>query len=119
MQTIEPPSREPLLEDGELSRSWQNWFYLLSSYMPIISRYEQALEITSVAANTTAEQTFTVTGLTTRDFVWVNKPSHSTGLGVANARVSAANTLALTLMNTTGSAIDPSSETYFILAVRF
>lgn len=80
--------------------------------------YSQSLDVGSVAANTTAEQTFTVTGLTTTDKVFVNKPSFSAGLGVCNARVSAANTLALTFNNNTAAAIDPAAETYAIVAIR-
>ena len=80
--------------------------------------YSQSLDVASVAANTTAEQTFTVTGLTTADKVFVNKPSVSAGLGVCNARVSATNTLALTFNNNTGGAIDPAAETYQIIAIR-
>jgi hypothetical protein len=77
-----------------------------------------SLDVASVNANTTAEQTFTVPGLKTGDFVSVVKPSHSTGLGIVNARVSAADTLALTFMNATGSGIDPAAETYKIFWFR-
>jgi len=80
--------------------------------------YSQSLDVASVAANTTAEQTFTVTGLTTADKVFVNKPSLSAGLGIVNARVSAADTLAITFVNATGTAIDPAAETYAIVALR-
>ena len=80
--------------------------------------YSQSLDVASVAANTTAEQTFTVTGLTTADKVFVNKPSLNAGLGIVNARVSAADTLALTFVNATAAAIDPAAETYAIVALR-
>jgi hypothetical protein len=80
--------------------------------------YSQSLNVASVAANTSAEQTFTVTGLTTGDKVFVNKPSVSAGLVVGNARVSAADTLALTFGNLTAGAIDPAAETYTIIAFR-
>ena len=80
--------------------------------------YSQSLDVASVAANVSAEQTFTVTGLATTDKVFVNKPSLSAGLGVVNARVSAADTLALTFMNTTAGAVDPGAETYTIVAIR-
>lgn len=83
-----------------------------------IRTFSQALDVASVAQNTTAEQTFTVTGLTTADKVFVNKPSASAGLGIVNARVSATDTLAITFVNATGSGIDPSSETYTIVAIR-
>lgn len=72
------------------------------------------IDVASVASATTAEQTFTVTGLTTDMFVAVNKPSLNAGLGVANARVSAANTLAITFVNATAGAIDPASQTYLV-----
>lgn len=80
--------------------------------------YSQSIDVASVAANTTAEQTFTVTGLTTADKVIVNKPSLSAGLGIVNARVSAADTLAITFVNATSAAIDPAAETYAIVALR-
>lgn len=80
--------------------------------------YSQALDVASVAANTSAEQTFTVTGLTTGDKVFVNKPTASAGLVIGNARVSASNTLAITFGNLTASPIDPASETYTIVAIR-
>lgn len=68
-----------------------------------------------VAANTTAEQAFTVPGLRVGDFVDVNKPSAQAGLGVVNYRVSAANTLALTFSNNTASPITPTaSEVYLV-----
>lgn len=78
----------------------------------------QSLDVASVAANTTAEQDFTVPGLKTGDFVQVNKPSLSAGLGVVNARVKAANTLSITFVNATGSPINPSAETYLIHVFR-
>lgn len=72
----------------------------------------------SVAANTTAEQTFTVNGLVVGDMLVITKPSVTAGLSVGNPRVSAANTLALTLENHTAAAIDAGSETYRILWFR-
>ena len=80
--------------------------------------YDVTITAAEVSANTTEEQTFTVNGLITTDFVLVQKPTHQAGLGIVNARVSAANTLAITYMNTTGSGITPTSETNLILAIR-
>lgn len=72
---------------------------------------------TIVNANTTSEQTFTVTGLKTGDVVVVNKPTHQTGLSVVGCRVSAANTLAIQFCNNTAGNITPTaSETYKVLA---
>lgn len=76
--------------------------------------YRQSLAPVSVASKTTAEQTFTVTGLVSGTPVWVNKPSFTSGLGIAGVRVSATNTLAINYMNTSGAAIVPPAETYVI-----
>jgi len=57
------------------------------------------------AANTTAEQTVTVAGLKVGDRVIVNKPTAQAGIGVAGARVSAADTLAITFVNSTASGV--------------
>lgn len=70
------------------------------------------LDVASVAADTSAEQTFTVPGLDTGMVVMVNKPALDAGLAVGNARVSAADTLALTFINATASPINPGSEVY-------
>ena len=77
--------------------------------------YTQTLTPTSVAANTTAEQTFTVTGLVAGSMVWVNKVSSFTsGLAILGVRVSAANTLSINFGNLTGTAIVPPAEPYLI-----
>lgn len=105
-----PPPRG--LESIELQR------WLDSLYYEIPRSFDSTLDPASVAANTTAEQTFTVSGLQTSDFVVVSKPTHEAGLGIVNARVSASNTLAITFSNSTGSAIDPASATYSIISFR-
>lgn len=78
----------------------------------------RAIDVASVAANTTAEQDFTVPGLKIGDFVAVSKPGLSAGLGVVNARVKAANTLSISFVNATASPIDPDAETYLIFWFR-
>lgn len=83
-----------------------------------IEVYTATIDPAAVAAATSAEQTFTVTGLTTDDIVVVSKPTATAGVGIVNARVSAADTLALTFMNATAGSIDPASETYTIIAFR-
>lgn len=70
-----------------------------------------------VSANTTEELTTTVAGLLTTDFVEVSKPTHQAGVGVVNARVSAADTLAVTFMNATGSGITPTASEAWKLKV--
>lgn len=76
--------------------------------------YTPALVPVSVAANTTAEQTFTVTGLISGTPVWVNKPTAQNGLGICGVRISATNTLAINYGNSTAAAITPAAETYIV-----
>jgi hypothetical protein len=84
-----------------------------------IGSFTVTLSPASVANATSAEQTFTMTGLLTTDFVYVNKPTAQAGLGIAGARVSAANTLAITFGNFTGATITPTaSEVYVVNVVR-
>lgn len=72
----------------------------------------------SVAAATSAEQTFTVPGLKVGDYAYAIKPTATAGVGIVNTRVSAADTLAITFMNATAAAVDPPSEVYTILYLR-
>jgi hypothetical protein len=72
-----------------------------------------------IVLNTTAEQTFTVNGLKAGDMVCVNKPTTQAGLGIVGCRVSAANTLAITFSNNTGSSITPTAaQVYMVLVSR-
>lgn len=78
-----------------------------------------ALTPSAVGANTTAQQTFTVTGVKTTDVVIsVEKPSHQAGIGIVGARVTAADTVGITFSNNTGAGITPTAgETYdFVIA---
>ncbi len=84
-----------------------------------ITVYTPTLTPAACNANTTAEQTFTVTGLTTADKVIVNKPTSQAGLGIVGVRVTAADTLGITYSNNTGSPITPTaSEVYPVIAIR-
>ena len=63
------------------------------------------ITVASVAANT-------------GDFVAISKPTLSAGLVVSAARVSAANTVAITFGNLTASPIEPGLETYRLYVFR-
>jgi hypothetical protein len=79
--------------------------------------FSQSLAPTSVAALTTAEQTFTITtpnALVVGTPVWINKPTWTNGLAILGCRVSAANTLAINFANFTSAAIVPPTESYLI-----
>jgi hypothetical protein len=72
----------------------------------------------AVAADSTAQQTFSVPGVQVGDAVFVNKPTLQAGLGIAGACVSSANTVAITYVNATAAAISPNNETYQLFGVR-
>lgn len=79
---------------------------------------QAALTPSIVNTITAAEQTFTVTGLLVGDQVLVQKPTAQAGVAVVHARVSAANTLALTYVNPTAGNVTPTAETYLIMVIR-
>ena len=91
-----------------------------SAFLEELKYFAPTLSPVQVAINTTAEQTFTVTGLEVGDtIISVNKPTAQAGLGIVGFRVSAANTLAVTFSNNTGAAITPTaSEVYRIVAAK-
>lgn len=72
----------------------------------------------SNAAATTQDNTVTIQGVLPGDMVFANKPSSNAGLGIANIRVSGANTIILTTINATAGAVDAAAENYDLLIVR-
>lgn len=80
----------------------------------------------AVAANTTAEQSFTIPGLQINDFVDVyyygtnvNTPAGQTaGIGIVNNRASAANTIQIGFVNSTGGSLTPAAGIYFMAVCR-
>lgn len=80
--------------------------------------YGATLSPSAVGANTTAEQTFTVTGLLVGDIVSVTKPTTQAGIGIVNSRVSAANTLAIAFSNNTGGGITPTAGEVYIIELN-
>jgi len=114
----EPPAENILEENRELSYGWANWFAVLSDQILIPNLYTPTIDPASVAANTTVEQTFTVTGVSSGDYILsLVKPTLTAGIGIGGYRCSADDTVAITFINATGGAIDPGSETYTILTL--
>ena len=70
----------------------------------------------NIEAAGSSEQTFTFIGVKTGDMVFVSKPTATTAMGVCSARVSAADTIAVTFIAT--AAADGPSESYQVLVVR-
>ncbi len=83
-----------------------------------IRHYTITIDPSTVAANTTSEQTFTILSINTADIIIVNKPTHTTGLGIVGSRASAKDQIAITFMNATGSTINPAAEMYDVIAIR-
>ena len=54
----------------------------------------------------------------TGDLVYVSKADLDAGILFGSARVTAANTVGVQLVNATGSAVDAASETVKVLVVR-
>lgn len=112
------PLQMPLAEGMRLRPEWERWLGLVSEQVFRRDKYSVTINPTSVSANTTSEQAFTVNGVDAGDVVIVVKPTHTAGLGIVNARVSGTNELSITFMNATGSPIDPPSETYTIFVMK-
>ncbi len=73
----------------------------------------------AVAGSTAAEQSFTVLGLQLMDALDVTfNGAQTAGIGIGNARVSAANTLTITFTNSTGGSLTPASGQYVITVCR-
>jgi hypothetical protein len=83
-----------------------------------VQMYYPTLNATTCAASTTIEATTTVTGLLVSSSVIVNKPTYTPGIAVTNARVSAANVLAVTYTNFTSSSIAIPAEVYTVANVQ-
>ncbi len=76
-----------------------------------------AITPASVGAATTAEQTFTVPGVLPGDYVDVTGVTQN-GVGIGQARVTAANTVGIRFINSTAGALTPTAGTYQFLVVR-
>jgi len=80
--------------------------------------YEASLTPASVAANTTVEESFTLSGINSHDTLIINPPSVTTGIGIAGVRASAKDEISITFINATGGALVPPSGEYIIVAIR-
>ncbi len=78
----------------------------------------QSITPAQVATIVTVEQTFTVPGLKVGDFVAVSAPGIQAGAAITGARVSAADTLAITFTNPTAGNVTPLTGDHLIHYVR-
>jgi hypothetical protein len=79
------------------------------------------LSPTSVAPNTSAEQTFTVPGLHLGDYVNANNSgAPQAGLTITNTRATANGTIGITFGNLTAATITPTaSSVYTVFVARY
>ena len=115
---VQPPDQQELSNFEQKFPQLGRWLRLVYGAFARVHTYSPDIDVVSVAANSESVQTFTVTGLSVVDVIIVNKPSNTAGLDLSQFWVSAENTLSLKFRNTTGSPIDPASETYRIVAIR-
>lgn len=112
------PTRVPIDPNGRLAPEWVRWLNQVSSASRDWRDFEETINPSSVSANTTDEQSFTVDGVDSNDIVvTVNKPSHTAGLGIVNYRAGS-DKVFITFGNFTGSPIDPPEEEYLILVIK-
>ena len=83
-----------------------------------VSIVTTTVDLGSVAANTSEEETATVSGAKVGDVVVCMDSALSAGQLIGNARVSAADTVTLQVINTTASPIDAGSRTMTFLVLR-
>jgi len=83
-----------------------------------VRKVSQALDFGSIAANSEATLTVTVTGAVITDDCSVSSSILEAGLSLKSWGVSANDTVSICLRNNTGSAIDPTARTYRIRVWR-
>jgi len=81
-------------------------------------QYRVTLTPASVAANTTIEQVFPVTGVNSEALIILTPPSLTAGIGIAGVRSSAKDEISITFINTTVGALTPPSGEYMIISIR-
>lgn len=93
----------------------------LKLYPGLATAVEVTFNPASVAAATAAEQTVTVAGVDPANTVLlaVEPPAHGVAVGIAGARVSAVNTVAITFINPSAGALDAASGTYKIVYANY
>jgi hypothetical protein len=75
-------------------------------------------DVASVAANTSAQQNVTVPGVKIGDLAVVINATHSAGLQYSTNPATAADTIPLTVQNSTASPVDPASQTLYFIVFR-
>ncbi len=109
----------PHHEDFEVTTDGLRWLNLVHQRLVDIRKEDLTWNPAAIAANTTAEQTVTLSGLKTDDIILaVIKPTVTAGVGIIQSRVSAADTLAVTWINTTAGSLNPAEEVYTVVYIK-
>ena len=92
--------------------TWGTW----SAAGPL--KFSVSLTPASVAANTSVEEEFTVTGVQVSDVVTFSPPGHTNGILVGKARVSATNKVRIAFGNLTAGSLSPPAGAYLFSVTR-
>jgi len=76
------------------------------------------VDLGSVAANTSEEETFSFPGVKVGDMIVVQKENLEAGLILGSARVEAADVVTVEVINTTAGAINAASASMALLVIR-
>jgi hypothetical protein len=126
MATFKPVGQAPTrvkfnsesTDSWNLSWNWQSWFETVRQNLVDIRDFTLMINPSTVSANTTEEQSFTTNEVEEDDIILsVNKPTHTTGLGIVGYRAGS-NQIHITFGNFTGSGIDPSEEDYLVAVLK-
>lgn len=91
---------------------------IIQGNVAALNLVQVTVDLGSVAANTSEEETFTLPGAKVGDAVFVAKSDLDAGIILGSARVSATDTVSVQVVNTTASPVDAASETMQVLHVR-
>lgn len=125
MATFKPVGQAPVREsinsrqsDWVLSRDWQVFFETIRQNVAAIKDFKLTIDPSTVSANSTEEQSFSTNEIESNDLILsVNKPSHTSGVGIAGFRAGD-NKIFITFVNPTGSGADPGSEDYLVAVLK-
>ena len=76
------------------------------------------VDLGSVAANTSEEETFTLTGVRVGDFISVQKENLTAGIILGSARCETNDVVTVEVINATGDAVNAASATMKVLVIR-
>lgn len=114
--SLTPPESRVVDAFGYFQPPWKQWLDALFKAQRIPRSF--AFDPASVPAASTSAQTVTVPRLTPDMDVLALKPTHTPGLIVGGAFVSAADELTVILANVTAAPIDAPAEVWRLIAWR-